>query len=293
MAVMINKVGVIGSGQMGNGIAHVAAVAGFDVVLNDISADRLKSAMATINGNLSRQVAKKVITEEARKKALERITLSDSIDGLSDCDLVIETAVEKEDVKRRIFHEVCAVLKPSALVASNTSSISITRLAASTDRPERFIGIHFMNPVPLMELVELIRGIATDDATFDTTKQYVAKLGKTIAVAEDFPAFIVNRILLPMINEAIYTLYEGVGNVEAIDTAMRLGAHHPMGPLELADFIGLDTCLSVMQVLHEGLADSKYRPCPLLVKYVEAGWLGRKTQRGFYDYRGEKPVPTR
>ena len=293
MAVMINKVGVIGSGQMGNGIAHVAALAGFDVVLNDISADRLKSGMATINGNLSRQVAKKVITEDARKKALERITLSDSIDGLSDCDLVIETAVEKEDVKRRIFHEVCAVLKPSALVASNTSSISITRLAASTDRPERFIGIHFMNPVPLMELVELIRGIATDDATFDTTKQFVATLGKTIAVAEDFPAFIVNRILLPMINEAIYTLYEGVGNVEAIDTAMRLGAHHPMGPLELADFIGLDTCLSIMQVLHEGLADSKYRPCPLLVKYVEAGWLGRKTKRGFYDYRGDKPVPTR
>jgi 3-hydroxybutyryl-CoA dehydrogenase len=293
MAVMINKVGVIGSGQMGSGIAHVAALAGFDVVLNDISADRLKSGMATINGNLSRQVAKKVITEDARKKALERITLSDSIDGLSDCDLVIETAVEKEDVKRRIFHEVCAVLKPSALVASNTSSISITRLAASTDRPERFIGIHFMNPVPLMELVEIIRGIATDDGTFESTKQFVAKLGKQIAVSEDFPAFIVNRILLPMINEAIYTLYEGVGNVEAIDAAMKLGAHHPMGPLELADFIGLDTCLSIMQVLHEGLADSKYRPCPLLVKYVEAGWLGRKTQRGFYDYRGEKPVPTR
>jgi len=293
MAVMINKVGVIGSGQMGNGIAHVAALSGFDVILNDISADRLKSGMATINGNLSRQVAKKVITDDARKKALERITISDSIDGLSDCDLVIETAVEKEDVKRRIFHEVCAVLKPSALVASNTSSISITRLAASTDRPERFIGIHFMNPVPLMELVEVIRGIATDDPTFEATKHFIGKLGKQIAVSEDFPAFIVNRILLPMINEAIYTLYEGVGNVEAIDKAMRLGAHHPMGPLELADFIGLDTCLSVMQVLHEGLADSKYRPCPLLVKYVEAGWLGRKTQRGFYDYRGAKPVPTR
>jgi 3-hydroxybutyryl-CoA dehydrogenase len=293
MAVKIKKVGVIGSGQMGNGIAHVAAVAGFDVILNDISADRLKSGMATINGNLSRQVAKKVITDDARKKALERITLSDSIDGLSDCDLVIETAVEKEDVKRRIFHEVCAVLKPSALVASNTSSISITRLAASTDRPERFIGIHFMNPVPLMELVELIRGIATDDSTFDAAKEFVSRLGKQIAVSEDFPAFIVNRILLPMINEAIYTLYEGVGNVEAIDAAMKLGAHHPMGPLELADFIGLDTCLSIMQVLHEGLADSKYRPCPLLVKYVEAGWLGRKTQRGFYDYRGDKPVPTR
>jgi 3-hydroxybutyryl-CoA dehydrogenase len=212
---------------------------------------------------------------------------------LADCDLVIETAVEKEEVKRKIFHALCAVLKPEAIIASNTSSISITRLASSTDRPERFIGIHFMNPVPLMELVELIRGIATDDATFDAAKAFVGRLGKQIAVSEDFPAFIVNRILLPMINEAIYTLYEGVGNVEAIDAAMRLGAHHPMGPLELADFIGLDTCLSIMQVLHEGLADSKYRPCPLLVKYVEAGWLGRKSQRGFYDYRGEKPVPTR
>src|ERR1700681_3807932 len=293
MAALIKKVGVIGSGQMGNGIAHVASLAGFDVVINDVSADRLKSAMATINGNLSRQVSKKIISEDARKQALEKIASADSMDGLADCDLVIETAVEKEEVKRRIFHELCAVLKPEAIVASNTSSISITRLAASTDRPERFIGIHFMNPVPLMELVELIRGIATDDSTFETTKQFVTKLGKQTAVAEDFPAFIVNRILLPMINEAIYTLYEGVGNVEAIDTAMRLGAHHPMGPLELADFIGLDTCLSVMQVLHEGLADSKYRPCPLLVKYVEAGWLGRKTQRGFYDYRGEKPTPTR
>ena len=293
MAVLIKKVGVIGSGQMGNGIAHVAALAGFDVVMNDVSSDRLKSGMATINGNLSRQVAKKIITEDARKQALGRIVPAETIDGLSDCDLVIETAVEKEEVKRKIFHDVCAVLKPSAIVASNTSSISITRLAASTDRPERFIGIHFMNPAPLMELVEVIRGIATDDVTFETTKQFIAKLGKLIAVSEDFPAFIVNRILLPMINEAIYTLYEGVGNVEAIDTAMRLGAHHPMGPLELADFIGLDTCLSIMQVLHEGLADSKYRPCPLLVKYVEAGWLGRKTQRGFYDYRGEKPVPTR
>src|SRR5467141_498501 len=293
MAAMIKKVGVIGSGQMGNGIAHVAALAGFDVVLNDVSVDRLKSGMATINGNLSRQVSKKIITEDARKQALDRIVLAESMDGLADCDIVIETAVEKEEIKRKIFHDVCAVLKPEAIVASNTSSISITRLAASTDRPERFIGIHFMNPVPLMELVELIRGIATDDVTFDTTKQYVAKLGKTIAMAEDFPAFIVNRILLPMINEAIYTLYEGVGNVEAIDTAMRLGAHHPMGPLELADFIGLDTCLSVMQVLHEGLADSKYRPCPLLVKYVEAGWIGRKVKRGFYDYSGERPVPTR
>ena len=290
---MIRKVGVIGSGQMGNGIAHVAALAGFDVVLNDLSSDQLKSAMAIINSNLSRQVSKKIITEDARDKALAHIGQAESLDGLADCDLVIETAVEKEEVKRKIFHALCAVLKPEAIIASNTSSISITRLASSTDRPERFIGIHFMNPVPLMELVELIRGIATDDATFDAAKAFVGRLGKQIAVSEDFPAFIVNRILLPMINEAIYTLYEGVGNVEAIDAAMRLGAHHPMGPLELADFIGLDTCLSIMQVLHEGLADSKYRPCPLLVKYVEAGWLGRKSQRGFYDYRGEKPVPTR
>jgi 3-hydroxybutyryl-CoA dehydrogenase len=293
MAVTIKKVGVIGSGQMGNGIAHVAALAGYDVVLNDVSDERLKSAMATINGHLSRQVAKKAVTEDARKQALDRITTSETLDGLSDCDLVIETAVEKEEVKRKIFHELCAVLKPEAIIATNTSSISITRLAASSDRPERFIGIHFMNPVAAMELVELIRGIATDDSTFETAKEFVGKLGKQIAVSEDFPAFIVNRILLPMINEAIYTLYEGVGNVEAIDAAMKLGAHHPMGPLELADFIGLDTCLSIMQVLHEGLADSKYRPCPLLVKYVEAGWLGRKTQRGFYDYRGDKPVPTR
>ncbi|TPQ35453.1 3-hydroxybutyryl-CoA dehydrogenase [Bradyrhizobium guangdongense] len=293
MAVVIKKVGVIGAGQMGNGIAHVAALAGFDVVLNDISADRLKSGMATINGNLTRQVSKKAVSEDDRAKAVARITLAEKLDDLADCDLVIETAVEKEEVKRKIFHDLCAVLKPEAIVASDTSSISITRLAAATDRPERFIGIHFMNPVPLMELVELIRGIATDDSTFEASKEFVGKLGKQVAVSEDFPAFIVNRILLPMINEAIYTLYEGVGNVEAIDAAMKLGAHHPMGPLELADFIGLDTCLSIMQVLHEGLADSKYRPCPLLVKYVEAGWLGRKTQRGFYDYRGAKPVPTR
>ncbi|MGY4498883.1 3-hydroxybutyryl-CoA dehydrogenase [Bradyrhizobium sp. GM24.11] len=293
MAAVIKKVGVIGAGQMGNGIAHVAALAGFDVVLNDISADRLKSGMATINGNLARQVSKKGVTEDDKAQAVARIKLAEKLDDLADCDLVIETAVEKEEVKRKIFHELCAVLKPEAIVASDTSSISITRLAAATDRPERFIGIHFMNPVPLMELVELIRGIATDDSTFEASKEFVAKLGKQVAVSEDFPAFIVNRILLPMINEAIYTLYEGVGNVEAIDAAMKLGAHHPMGPLELADFIGLDTCLSIMQVLHEGLADSKYRPCPLLVKYVEAGWLGRKTQRGFYDYRGAKPVPTR
>ena len=293
MALQIKKIGVIGAGQMGSGIAHVSALAGFDVKLNDISPDRVKAGIATINGNMARQVSRKRITEEERQAGLKRITAADTLEGLGDCDLVIEAATEKEDVKRTIFASLCPVLKPEAIVGSNTSSISITRLASSTDRPERFIGIHFMNPVPLMELVELIRGIATDDATFDTTKQYVAKLGKTIAVAEDFPAFIVNRILLPMINEAIYTLYEGVGNVEAIDLSMKLGAHHPMGPLELADFIGLDTCLSIMQVLYEGLADSKYRPCPLLVKYVEAGWLGRKTKRGFYDYRGEKPMPTR
>src|SRR3954464_6044510 len=242
---------------------------------------------------MSRQVTRKRITEEQKQAALKLIGTVESYDGLSDCDLVIEAATEKEDVKRKIFTALCPSLKADALVASNTSSISITRLAASTDRPEKFIGIHFMNPVPLMELVELIRGIATADSTFEASKEFVTKLGKTIAVAEDFPAFIVNRILLPMINEAIYTLYEGVGNVEGIDTAMRLGAHHPMGPLELADFIGLDACLSVMQVLHEGLADSKYRPCPLLVKYVEAGWLGKKAGRGFYDYLGAKPVPTR
>jgi 3-hydroxybutyryl-CoA dehydrogenase len=293
MAHTIRKVGVIGAGQMGNGIAHVCALAGLDVVLNDISQDRIKAAIATVNGNMARQVTRNRIADGERHAALQRISAAEKLDALSDCDLVIEAATEKEDVKRKILAALCPVLKPDAIIGSNTSSISITRLAASTDRPEKFIGIHFMNPVPVMELVELIRGIATEDATFEMTKAFVTKLGKTIAVAEDFPAFIVNRILLPMINEAIYTLYEGVGTVDGIDTAMRLGAHHPMGPLELADFIGLDTCLSVMQVLHEGLADSKYRPCPLLVKYVEAGWLGRKTNRGFYDYRGEKPVPTR
>jgi len=293
MAVTIKSVGVIGAGQMGNGIAHVCSLAGYPVLLNDLSGERVKAAMATINGNMARQVARKAITEDQKKSALALIKPAEKYDALSACDLVIETATEKEEVKRKIFTELCAGLKPEAILATNTSSISITRLAASTDRPERFIGIHFMNPVPRMELVELIRGIATDDATFEASKAFIGKLGKIIAVSEDFPAFIVNRILLPMINEAVYTLYEGVGNVESIDTAMRLGAHHPMGPLELADFIGLDTVLSVMQVLYEGLADSKYRPCPLLVKYVEAGWLGRKTQRGFYDYRGEKPVPTR
>ncbi|MDQ2953472.1 MAG: 3-hydroxybutyryl-CoA dehydrogenase [Pseudomonadota bacterium] len=293
MAQGIRKVGVIGAGQMGNGIAHVCAVANFQVLLHDVAPERVKEAIATINGNMARQVSKQAISEETRQAALKRISPAGSLDALGDCDLVIETATEKEEVKRKIFTDLCPSLKPETILATNTSSISITRLASSTDRPERFIGIHFMNPVPLMELVELIRGIATGDQTFEACKAFVTKLGKTIAVSEDFPAFIVNRILLPMINEAIYTLYEGVGNVEAIDTAMRLGAHHPMGPLELADFIGLDTCLAVMQVLHEGLADSKYRPCPLLVKYVEAGWLGRKTQRGFYDYRGEKPIPTR
>jgi 3-hydroxybutyryl-CoA dehydrogenase len=287
------KVGIIGAGQMGSGIAHVCALSGFHVLLNDVVADRITEGLATISGNLARQVSRQRITDEERQAAIKRIAPAKTLDELGDCDLVIESATEQEDIKRKIFAALCPALKPEAILSTNTSSISITRLAAGTDRPEKFIGIHFMNPVPLMELVEVIRGIATGDPTFNATKQFITKLGKQIAVAEDFPAFIVNRILLPMINEAIYTLYEGVGNVEAIDTAMRLGAHHPMGPLELADFIGLDTCLSVMQVLHEGLADSKYRPCPLLVKYVEAGWLGRKTQRGFYDYRGEKPVPTR
>jgi 3-hydroxybutyryl-CoA dehydrogenase len=289
----IHRVGVVGAGQMGSGIAHVCALAGFEVALSDLSEERVRAGIATINGNMARQVARKAITESDRQAALARIGAADKLEDLADCDLIIETAVEKEDVKRKIFATLCPLLKEGAIVGTNTSSISITRLAAATDRPERFIGIHFMNPVPVMELVEVIRGIATDDTTYEATKAFVTKLGKKYAVAEDFPAFIVNRILLPMINEAIYTLYEGVGSVDAIDTAMKLGAHHPMGPLELADFIGLDTCLSVMQVLHEGLADSKYRPCPLLVKYVEAGWLGRKTKRGFYDYRGDKPVPTR
>jgi 3-hydroxybutyryl-CoA dehydrogenase len=293
MAQSIRKIGIVGAGQMGNGIAQVCSLAGIPVVIHDVSADRIKAALATVNGNMTREVGRQRLKDEDRQAALKRISTTDTLDGLADCDLVIEAATEKEEVKRKIFTELCPTLNPDAIVATNTSSISITRLAASTDRPEKFIGIHFMNPVPRMELVELIRGIATNDSTFEASKALVAKLGKQAAVSEDFPAFIVNRILLPMINEAIYTLYEGVGNVEGIDTAMRLGAHHPMGPLELADFIGLDTCLSVMQVLHEGLADSKYRPCPLLVKYVEAGWLGRKSQRGFYDYRGEKPVPTR
>lgn len=289
----LKKIGVIGAGQMGNGIAHVCALAGYDVKLNDISEDRIKTGLANINGNMQRQVSKALISESDRQTALGRIVPAVTYGDLTDCDLVIESASEKEDVKKKIFGELSQIMPKDALLASNTSSISITRLGSSTDRPEKFIGIHFMNPVPLMELVELVRGIATDEDTFETSKEFVNRLQKTYAVAEDFPAFIVNRILLPMINEAIYTLYEGVGSVEAIDKAMKLGANHPMGPLQLADFIGLDTVLSVMQVLHEGLADSKYRPCPLLVKYVEAGWLGRKTKRGFYDYRGEKPVPTR
>ncbi len=293
MGFEIKRVGVIGAGQMGNGIAHVCSIAGYDVSLNDMSTERIQLGLATINGNMTRQVNKGTLPDAERVAALARIQAAENLDALSDCDLVIEAATENEQVKRKIFQQLCPVLKPEALLATNTSSISITRLAATTDRPEKFVGVHFMNPVPVMQLVELVRGIATDDHTFDLCKAFVLRLGKISTVAEDFPAFIVNRILLPMINEAIYTLYEGVGSVDAIDTAMRLGANHPMGPLQLADFIGLDTCLSIMQVLYEGLADSKYRPCPLLVKYVEAGWLGRKTQRGFYDYRGEKPVPTR
>ncbi|WP_108046438.1 3-hydroxybutyryl-CoA dehydrogenase [Bosea sp. 124] len=292
-AQAIRTIGIIGAGQMGNGIAHVAAVAGFEVRLHDLAEERIRAALATIDGNMARQVAKGAIGDEIRRDAMAKITAAPGLEGLADCDLVIEAATESEETKRKIFTAACQHIKPDAILASNTSSISITRLAAATDRPERFIGIHFMNPVPLMQLVELIRGIATDDQTFELAKEFVGKLHKTVSVSEDFPAFIVNRILLPMINEAVYTLYEGVGSVDAIDTAMKLGANHPMGPLQLADFIGLDTCLSVMQVLHDGLADSKYRPCPLLVKYVEAGWLGRKTKRGFYDYRGEKPVPTR
>jgi 3-hydroxybutyryl-CoA dehydrogenase len=290
---LIKKVGIIGAGQMGNGIAHVIALAGYDVALNDLKKDAVERALAIIQKNMTRQVSKGTIKEEQMKAALKRIVYAPGLEALGDCDLVIEAATEEESIKRKIFNDLCPKLRANAMIASNTSSISITRLASCTDRPEHFIGMHFMNPVPLMELVELIRGIATEDETFAIARKFTESLGKKTAVSEDFPAFIVNRILLPMINEAVYTLYEGVGTVEAIDKAMKLGAHHPMGPLELADFIGLDTCLAVMQVLYEGLSDSKYRPCPLLVKYVEAGWLGRKTQRGFYDYRGEKPIPTR
>ncbi len=293
MTDKISNVGVVGAGQMGCGIAQVSAAAGYKVTIYDLSKERIEAGLATINGNLARQVTNGKITDEDRKAALALISGSSDVNDLAAADLVIEAATEDESVKRKIFATICPVLKPEALIATNTSSLSITRLASATDRPERFMGIHFMNPVPVMKLVELVRGIATDETTFSTAKTFVSSLDKTITVAEDFPAFIVNRILLPMINEAIYTLYEGVGSVEAIDTAMKLGANHPMGPLQLADFIGLDTCLSIMQVLHDGLADSKYRPCPLLVKYVEAGWLGRKSGRGFYDYRGEVPVPTR
>ncbi|MFV0367441.1 MAG: 3-hydroxybutyryl-CoA dehydrogenase [Hyphomicrobiaceae bacterium] len=289
----IKKVGIIGAGQMGNGIAHVIALAGYDVAINDLKKEAVEKAVKTIEKNMGRQVSKGIISEGDQGDALKRISYAPDYKAFGDCDLVIEAATEDESVKRRIFTDLCQDLKKDAILATNTSSISITRLASTTDRPEHFIGMHFMNPVPLMELVELIRGIATEDETFGIARQFVQSLGKRTAVSEDFPAFIVNRILLPMINEAVYTLYEGVGTVESIDKALKLGAHHPMGPLELADFIGLDTCLSVMQVLYEGLADSKYRPCPLLVKYVEAGWLGRKAKRGFYDYRGEVPVPTR
>ena len=293
MGSEMKNIGIIGAGQMGCGIAHVSALAGYTVQIYDLSPDRIQGALATINGNLARQVSGGKLSDDERTAALSRISGSADVNDLAPMDLVIEAATEDESVKRKIYAQVCPVLRPEALLATNTSSLSITRLAAATDRPERFMGIHFMNPVPVMKLVELVRGIATDEATFATARDYVATLDKTATVAEDFPAFIVNRILLPMINEAIYTLYEGVGSVEAIDTAMKLGANHPMGPLQLADFIGLDTCLSIMQVLHDGLSDSKYRPCPLLVKYVEAGWLGRKVGRGFYDYRGETPVPTR
>jgi 3-hydroxybutyryl-CoA dehydrogenase len=289
----ISTVGVIGAGQMGNGIAHVSAIAGYDVLINDLKPEAFEKALGTIRKNLDRQASRGIIAANDVEPALSRIKFAPSFADLANADLVIEAATEDEATKRKIFQTLCPSLKKSAILASNTSSISITRLAAVTDRPERFIGIHFMNPVPVMQLVEVIRGIATEQGTFNETQAFVASLGKTIAMSEDFPAFIVNRILLPMINEAVYTLYEGVGTVDAIDKAMKLGANHPMGPLELADFIGLDTCLSIMQVLYDGLADSKYRPCPLLVKYVEAGWLGRKAGRGFYDYRGEKPVPTR
>lgn len=289
----IEQIGVIGAGQMGSGIAHVSALANYDVILNDINQDNLNAALATIEANMVRQVHKGNITDQDMKSALKRLRLSNDIADLKDCDLVIEAASENSEIKKSIYKSLCQTLKPDAIIATNTSSISITRLGASTDRAEKFIGLHFMNPVPLMKLVEVIRGLATDEETYKAVIEVAARMGKITTNSEDFPAFIVNRILIPMINEAIYTLYEGVGTVDSIDRSMKLGANHPMGPLELADFIGLDTVLAIMQVLNEGLADTKYRPCPLLVKYVEAGWLGRKTKRGFYDYRGETPVATR
>jgi 3-hydroxybutyryl-CoA dehydrogenase len=289
----IKTVGVVGAGQMGNGIAHVCALAGYDVLLNDADPARIDAAIQIITKNLGRQVHRELVKQADADAALRRIKGAPKYAAFEPCDLVIESIVEKDDAKKQVFADLRSVLKPETILASNTSSISITRLAATTDRPDKFIGLHFMNPAPVMELVEVIRGLATSQETYDTSIKFVESLGKKIANAEDFPAFIVNRVLVPMINEAVYTLYEGVGSVDAIDKSMKLGAHHPMGPLELADFIGLDTCLSIMQVLYEGLADSKYRPCPLLVKYVEAGWLGRKTQRGFYDYRTDPPTPTR
>ena len=289
----IKTVGVIGAGQMGNGIAHVFALAGYDVMVNDVSEDALNACQALIEKNIARQVARGKITAAEQDAAMARIHMEMDIAVIGKADLIIEAATEREEIKHKIFANLAPHLGKDTILTSNTSSISITRLAAATDRPEKFMGFHFMNPVPIMQLVELIRGIATDDDTYQTLKAVVVKLGKTSASAEDFPAFIVNRILMPMINEAVYTLYEGVGTVESIDTSLRLGANHPMGPLELADFIGLDTCLAIMNVLYNGLADTKYRPCPLLVKYVEAGWLGRKSQRGFYDYRVDPPVPTR
>ncbi len=289
----IKSIGVVGAGQMGNGIAHVMALAGYEVRLNDISQEALDKAVATIGKNLDRQVSREKISAEERDRTMARIRTTLQLPEIAQTDLVIEAATEREEVKDKIFAALLPHLKPETILTSNTSSISITRLASRTDRPEKFMGFHFMNPVPVMKLVELIRGIATDHDTYTACLGVVEKLDKTAASAEDFPAFIVNRILMPMINEACYTLYEGVGNVRSIDMAMKLGANHPMGPLELADFIGLDTCLAIMNVLHDGLADTKYRPCPLLTKYVEAGWLGRKSQRGFYDYRGDEPVPTR
>jgi len=289
----IKSVGIVGAGQMGAGIAHVCALAGYDILFHDVSRDRIDAGIAAIGKNITRQVGKGLVTQEAMDAAMARIQPTESVEAVAKADLVIEAATENEATKKAIFASLAPHLGPQTLLASNTSSISITRLASATDRPERFIGLHFMNPVPIMKLVEIIRGIATDAPTYEIARDFARSLGKTTSNAEDFPAFIVNRVLIPMINEAIYTLYEGVGTVDAIDTAMKLGANHPMGPLELGDFIGLDTVLAIMNVLYEGLADSKYRPCPLLVKYVEAGWLGKKSGRGFYDYRGETPVPTR